>query len=294
MDLVVLIGIAIALLVVIITIYFLQKKSTKTGDQPKQQHHQRAAAARPAEGIPRRAQIARNQRNRLRNNAAATADAADDVNNDDVEPEAGPSTSNNHEFAEEKMGAKKRAKLEAKAEKKMQREQEMKSKEEKKAREEKLEEEKKKQEQKEAEEERKAVEAERLAREERERKEHEEYLKMKAAFSVEEEGFEEGEESEKDNLLQEFIQYIKDNKCVVLEDLATHFKLKTQQAIDRITELQANGSLTGVIDDRGKFIYISEEELLAVAKFIKQRGRVSIAELAECSNNLISLTPVSN
>ena len=47
--------------------------------------------------------------------------------------------------------------------------------------------------------------------------------------------------------------------------------------------------LSGVTDDRGKFIYISPEELQAVAKFIKQRGRVTISELAESSNTLINL-----
>ena len=60
-------------------------------------------------------------------------------------------------------------------------------------------------------------------------------------------------------------------------------------AIDRIVELQKDGRISGVIDDRGKFIFISEEELKAVAKFIKQQGRVSIAELAENSNHLINL-----
>lgn len=55
--------------------------------------------------------------------------------------------------------------------------------------------------------------------------------------------------------------------------------------------MQADGILSGVIDDRGKFIYISKKELEAVAKFVKQRGRVSIAELAEHSNNLINLNP---
>lgn len=49
--------------------------------------------------------------------------------------------------------------------------------------------------------------------------------------------------------------------------------------------------LPGVVDDRGKFIYISPDELEAVAKFVKQRGRVSIAELAESSNKLINLNP---
>lgn len=49
----------------------------------------------------------------------------------------------------------------------------------------------------------------------------------------------------------------------------------------------------GVIDDRGKFIYISQEELDAVAKFVKQRGRVSLTELAENSNRLITLIPTT-
>jgi hypothetical protein len=35
-------------------------------------------------------------------------------------------------------------------------------------------------------------------------------------------------------------------KVVVLEDLAAHFKLKTQNVIDRIQELQVEGLLTGV------------------------------------------------
>ncbi|MGH0153836.1 UNVERIFIED_CONTAM: hypothetical protein FKN15_046664 [Acipenser sinensis] len=47
----------------------------------------------------------------------------------------------------------------------------------------------------------------------------------------------------------------------------------------------------GVIDDRGKFIFITPEELSAVAQFIRQRGRVSITELAQASNSLINLTP---
>lgn len=111
---------------------------------------------------------------------------------------------------------------------------------------------------------------------------------MKQEFSVQEEGFDE-EEDDTESLLQNFIDYIKTNKVVILEDLAAQFKLKTQAAIDRIVELQKDGRLSGVIDDRGKFIFISEEELKAVAKFIKQRGRVSIAELAENSNQLINL-----
>jgi DDRGK domain-containing protein 1 len=150
-------------------------------------------------------------------------------------------------------------------------------------------EERKKKEELEALEEKKRQEAEQKAQEERERREHEEYLKMKAEFEVQEEGFDEDEKNE-DDLVQSFIEYIKTNKIVVLEDLAANFKLKTQAAIDRIIELQKDNRLSGVIDDRGKFIHVSEEELKAVAKFIRQRGRVSISELAENSSTLINLS----
>jgi len=188
-----------------------------------------------------------------------------------------------------KIGKKKMEKLEAKAEKKRMREYELQEREERKKRLEKEEEERKKQEEIEKEIERKQEEEEARIREEKERKEYEEYLKLKEAFSVEEEGFDEDPEADAENKLETFINYIKDTKVVVLEDLAAHFKMKTQDAIDRVTTLTEEGKLTGVIDDRGKFIYISQNELEAVAKFITQRGRVSITELAENSNRLVTL-----
>ena len=67
----------------------------------------------------------------------------------------------------------------------------------------------------------------------------------------------------------------------------------TQAAISRVQDLQESGELTGVVDDRGKFIYISPEELQAVAKFIRQRGRISISELVSSSNTLVNLQPDS-
>lgn len=176
--------------------------------------------------------------------------------------------------------------------KKAQREAEELSRADKKKKEQLAEEERKKAHEKQKAEEKHIEDEERTAREEKEKMEYEEYMRMKEAFSVEGEGYEEGDVGSEMNLLQEFISYIQNNKVVVIEDLAAHFKLKTQAVIDRIRDLQKDDILTGVIDDRGKFIYVSPEEMNAVAKFIKQRGRVSIAELAENSNNLINLMPV--
>jgi CTP-dependent riboflavin kinase len=66
---------------------------------------------------------------------------------------------------------------------------------------------------------------------------------------------------------------------VVLEELAQHFKLRTEQAISRVRDMEEAGYITGVMDDRGKFIYISEEEMESVAKYINKKGRVTIADL---------------
>lgn len=193
---------------------------------------------------------------------------------------------------EGKIGAKKMKKMQEKAEKRSQREAVEQEREERKQREAMLEEQRRKEEARQEAEEKAAEEEERQRKEEQEKREHEEYLKLKEAFTVDEEGTHEAElNQDSESLLQEFINYIKDMKVVMLEDLAAHFKIKTQDAIDRVTTLLEDGVLTGTMDDRGKFIYITQQEYEAVAKFIKQRGRVSISELAESSNQLIVLDP---
>lgn len=45
------------------------------------------------------------------------------------------------------------------------------------------------------------------------------------------------------------------------------------------------------MDERGKYIYISLEEMKAVADYIKREGRVSISHLASQSNQFIDLEP---
>ena len=282
MDVTLLVSFAVLIIVLIVvcTIFLGRRSATR--------RKQTSAPERVAQGRPvRRAAGQRNARRRMQANVneqeADDEDASGNEGTDEVDEKV--------VVPDHKIGAKKRAKLAAKAEKKVQREVADREREERKKLEQLLQEQRDKQYEKEREEELKQEEAEKMAREEKERKEHEEYLKMKEAFSVEEEGYEEDNKDEEENLLQSFLQYIKDNKVVILEDLAAHFGLKTAGVVDRIQELQTTGTLTGVIDDRGKFIYISQGELEAVAKFVKQRGRVSITELAESSNELISLNP---
>ncbi|NXY83236.1 DDRGK protein, partial [Alcedo cyanopectus] len=193
-----------------------------------------------------------------------------------------------------KIGAKKQRKLEEKQARKAQREAEEAEREERRKLESKREEERKKEEERIRLEEERQEEEKRKAKEEEEKREYEEYLKLKESFVVEEEGVEESmTEEESHSFLMEFLDYVKKTKVIQLEDLASHLGLRTQDAINRIQDLMADGTLTGVIDDRGKFIYITPEEMAAVAQYIKQRGRVSIQELARASNSLINLQPDS-
>ncbi|CAG2117327.1 unnamed protein product [Medioppia subpectinata] len=234
------------------------------------------------DGPVRRRQV---RHNRIPLNARQEEDAEGDEDDEGVD---------DTELAiDGKIGAKKRKKLEAKAEKRREREREVTEREERKERNKELENIRLKEEEKAKREEQKRLEEERLIKEEKERQELEEYLKLKESFAVEEEGFDDDtDETVAQNKLQTFIDYIKGQKVVLMEELAGHFHMKIQDVIQRVQELLAQELIVGVIDDRGKFIYITKEELQSVAKFVRQRGRVSITELVESSNSLINLQPI--
>ena len=142
-------------------------------------------------------------------------------------------------------------------------------------------------------------EAKEKAREEREReaieaaekKKAEELEKWSSMFSVEEEGEGATAAEEDPDKLSRFVGQLKQNKVSVLEELASEFKMKVHDVLDRLTALEAMGHVSGVIDERGKFIFITRDEMHAVAKFVQRKGRVRISTLAQESNRLIDLTP---
>lgn len=138
-----------------------------------------------------------------------------------------------------------------------------------------------------------AEEAEEEARkqaEEEARKQQEEYDNWKNLISVEDAG-ESVETDQLDDpaLLQRFCDYVETEKVVVLENLAAEFDLRTEDVVDRLTRLEENGTLTGFFDDRGKFIYVSLDEMKEVAKLIRKRGRISIQDLATESSKILRL-----
>ncbi|KAM4602250.1 DDRGK domain-containing protein 1 isoform 1-T2 [Polymixia lowei] len=292
--------IAAAILIVLIVFAAKVRGKAAEGDREHRQDVVQAVARPQQVAEERGAGMPRRRRN-LNARVMAQRRAQRDTSDNEDEPLEVPAAVEEEEEEEQqsfqatgKLGAKKQRKLEEKQAKKAQREAELEEREERKRMQELREQERRKEDERERLLEQKQEEEERRAKEEQEKREEEEYLRLKASFVIEDQGeAEKLTEDESRNLLQEFIQYIEDSKVVVLEDLASHFGMRTQDAIARLQDLLADGSLTGVIDDRGKFISITPEELSSVAQFIKQRGRVSITELAQASNSLINLMPES-
>jgi hypothetical protein len=79
------------------------------------------------------------------------------------------------------------------------------------------------------------------------------------------------------------------NQVSTLEQLGSEFGLRVTDVLSRLRGLEAMGYVTGVVDDRGKFIYVSQDELEAVGRYIRKKGRVRISALAQESNRLIDL-----
>lgn len=107
-------------------------------------------------------------------------------------------------------------------------------------------------------------------------------------------------------MLNQFVEYIKNAKFMYLDELAAQFKLRTQvwfivsrkifsriffqDVIDRLKYLQDTGAITGLFDDRGKYIYLTQDEMDRVTKAIRQRGRISFSDLSKISNELIDFS----
>ncbi len=94
--------------------------------------------------------------------------------------------------------------------------------------------------------------------------------------------------SDRGNVMLNLLAHILQKKVIVIEDLVD-FDLNGEDAFDRVQTLVQMGRLTGVVDDRGKFMYITPKEMRNVSSFIHENGRVSMSALAKQSNKLIDL-----
>jgi DDRGK domain-containing protein 1 len=89
--------------------------------------------------------------------------------------------------------------------------------------------------------------------------------------------------------ITQLVEFIKRRKVVMVEDVAQRFQMLTKDVIERIAKLEEQGRLSGITDDRGKYIFVTPEEFEKVAQSIEQRGRVSRQDLLKECNRIIRL-----
>lgn len=120
-------------------------------------------------------------------------------------------------------------------------------------------------------------------RQAREQEEAERWMKM---FSVDEAGEAARNEEDEQEISRGIVEFIVNKKMAPFEDIGAEFGLKTSEVVDRVRDLERDGRITGIIDDRGKFIHVSEDEMREVARLIRSKGRIEVAHLAEECNAL--------
>jgi len=129
-------------------------------------------------------------------------------------------------------------------------------------------------------------------RAEREKNESEEYNRWRGQILVEQAGLEQKTRKEREEREDQIVELLKRKKVVQLEDIASKFKIATAEVVETLKTLEKDSRISGVIDDRGKYIYITQEEFQAVARYVQRKGRVTIDALVTESTKLINLEEV--
>lgn len=80
-------------------------------------------------------------------------------------------------------------------------------------------------------------------------------------------------------------------KVVELEDLAVNFGIPNKSVIQRIRDLEADDVLTGILDDRGKYIYIEKEEIESLLNCVEKKGKFTKSEMISEFSKLVRLEP---
>lgn len=127
-----------------------------------------------------------------------------------------------------------------------------------------------------------------VVEEERRRLEKEEgvYREWKGRIEVEDVGEVGGvvEGDGREGGVERFVEWIKERKVVVVEEVGVVFGLRSEEVVERLKDLEVMGRIEGVFDDRGRFVCVSRKEMEEIARFVMERGKVGIDELAvECS-----------
>ncbi|KAK9174366.1 DDRGK domain protein [Cryptosporidium meleagridis] len=124
--------------------------------------------------------------------------------------------------------------------------------------------------------------------------EQKEYEKWKLKININETGneFEFGDESlniEYENL-SKFINAMTREKITNINDLSVEFNISIEDVISRISQLEEQKIIDGVITDKGQYIFISEQEWEGINFSINKNGKISKSkDLTLICNDVIAM-----
>lgn len=84
--------------------------------------------------------------------------------------------------------------------------------------------------------------------------------------------------------VQEWIDEMKDRRTVLTTEIATSFELHEGKVVQRIQELIKERRVTGVMEGKGRFIFIDEDQLHSITESLIKRGVLSLTDVAAVCN----------
>ncbi|EDO05545.1 DDRGK domain family protein [Babesia bovis T2Bo] len=92
--------------------------------------------------------------------------------------------------------------------------------------------------------------------------------------------------------VEDFINFVIEKKMTTIVELAAKFDLDHKVVASRLNDLELQGRLFGLLDERGRYLYISDSELDALDHYINKEGRIDkYTGLTSFCNATISMAP---
>ena len=113
--------------------------------------------------------------------------------------------------------------------------------------------------------------------------------KYKNQFDLNAKRLEKKDDIENNTVDDPFVAYIKKVKFTTIDDLSNRFLLTKKDVLYRLKQLELSEKVVGILNERGEFTYYSKQEMLEIAKFIKEKGHVTNKILAEGIADIIQV-----
>ena len=78
--------------------------------------------------------------------------------------------------------------------------------------------------------------------------------------------------------VKEWIDMLEENRVFRADVFALEFSISTGKVVNRIRQLLKSGRVTGFLESDIRFIYVTQREMFALAKFVKEQKEVSLIQ----------------